>query len=307
MVYDSTKDTVLLWGGMSKGGGLSSDSIWVLEPRANAWTELLAPDTAPSPRSHHAMAYDPGSETVLLFGGIGGPDGGTTLNDTWVYDTDKNSWSEVHPVGESPPARHGHTMVYDPGSRNILLFGGALKDSSSQEGVDTWAYDARAKTWTELHPLGALPSARCYHSTVWDPVARRVFLFGGAGGAGEPGALADTWAYDPRANAWTELRSSGAPPSARSLHALAYDPASGRVIVFGGQGGGYLGDTWAYDCAADAWTEIHTSGGAPSARAASSAVGLSASAGVILFGGVSGRQDVSDAWRFQARTRREGP
>ena len=45
---------------------------------------------------------------------------------------------------------------------------------------------------------------------------------------------------------------------------MAYDPTSGRLIMFGGSAGdgGRLDDTWAYDPAANAWTELKPSGDA---------------------------------------------
>ncbi|MBI3892210.1 MAG: hypothetical protein HY303_11855 [Candidatus Wallbacteria bacterium] len=48
---------------------------------------------------------------------------------------------------------------------------------------------------------------------------------------------------------WGWVRRDGAVPAARSGHAMAYDAARGRVVVFGGQdsGGNYLGDTWEWD------------------------------------------------------------
>ena len=47
-------------------------------------------------------------------------------------------------------------------------------------------------------------------------------------------SLDDTWAYDPTANTWTELEPSGTLPSARSGQSMTYDPARGRLIMFGG-------------------------------------------------------------------------
>jgi len=50
----------------------------------------------------------------------------------------------------------------------------------------------------------------------YDPGTQRMIMFGGAltpkdvGSPGQP--LGDIWAYDPGANTWTELKSSGTLP-----------------------------------------------------------------------------------------------
>src|SRR5690242_15684188 len=55
---------------------------------------------------------------------------------------------------------------------------------------------------------------------------------------------------------WTQLAPTVSPP-ARSYLAMAFDEASGKVLVFGGfSGSGYLNDTWTFDGAT--WTKIDT-------------------------------------------------
>ena len=48
-------------------------------PHARVWT-LTAPSTSPPARAGHAMAYDPVSKQVLVFGGY---DDAAYRNDTW--------------------------------------------------------------------------------------------------------------------------------------------------------------------------------------------------------------------------------
>ncbi len=68
----------------------------------------------------------------------------------------------------------------------------------------------------------------------------------------------DTWAYDPSANTWTELNPAGDVPSVRGMLDVVYDPGSGRALIFGGWGGESqaMNDLWAYDPAANTWTEL---------------------------------------------------
>ena len=91
---------------------------------------------------------------------------------------------------------------------------------------------------------------------VYDPSTGQMIMFGGWRC---PPALNDTWAYDPVANTWTNLDPSGTLPEARYGRRMAYDSSSRRVIMFGGSvadGSKFFDDTWAYDPAANTWTEL---------------------------------------------------
>ncbi len=74
-------------------------------------------------------------------------------------------------------------------------------------------------TWTELYPEGT-PSARSGHEMAYDSDTHRMIMFGGGptlkSDAARANLLHDTWAYDPAANTWTELKPAGPlPHSAR--------------------------------------------------------------------------------------------
>ncbi len=131
-----------------------------------AWTDMKPAGDAPPSRNGHSMVYDSGSGKVILFGGRNGL---VDLNDTWGYDPTANKWTNLSPAGDVPPGRMGHSMVYDPTSGNVILFGG-LGDNISN---DTWAYDPTANTWTNLQPRGDVPPARYGHAMVYEPSQRQ--------------------------------------------------------------------------------------------------------------------------------------
>src|SRR5437764_325505 len=90
---------------------------------------------------------------------------------------------------------------------------------------------------------------------------------------------------------WVQLSPTNSPP-ARSYHAMTYDAASGKVIVFGGfDGNGYLNDTWTFDGVT--WTLIATDT-PPPARAAARMAYDSVIHQVVLFGGYDGRNYLGD-------------
>ncbi len=144
---------------------------------------------------------------------------------------------------------------------------------------------------------------------VYDPVTRRMILFGG-GYAPSPGAATvvvdDTWVYDPVANTWTELKPAGAVPPARHGHAAAYDSGIGRLIVFGGfNSTAMLNDTWAYDPVGNAWTDLRPSGDLPSARVLTSMAYDQSKSRMTLFGGLdASRIPFGDTWEYDAGTNR---
>jgi hypothetical protein len=131
-------------------------------------------------------------------------------------------------TGESPSARGGHAMAYDPVSSNVILFGGVDFNSESDEVPnDTWAYDSAANTWTSLNPSGDVPEGRLYPSMVYDPASRRIILFGGVS---PDGMLGDTWAYDPAANSWTKLAGS-TPPTTDAVSEQKAQDAEAKSLV----------------------------------------------------------------------------
>ncbi|RKH14236.1 hypothetical protein D7V77_39905 [Corallococcus sp. CA041A] len=83
--------------------------------------------------------------------------------------------------------------------------------------------------WSQAHPA-TVPSIRKDFATVYDSARQRVVLFGGFDvQQGQP--LNDTWEWD--GTNW-EQKSPAIAPRSRAYHALAYDSARQRVVLFGG-------------------------------------------------------------------------
>ncbi|HEV2370991.1 MAG TPA: kelch repeat-containing protein [Streptosporangiaceae bacterium] len=129
---------------------------------------------------------------------------------------------------------------------------------------------------------------------------KQIFLFGGCCTAGVPSAATDI--YNSATGTWTPVTISGSSPPARVGAAFGYDPASGKLLLFGGE---YLpgasaqpvglDDTWefTYQTATKTgtWTQVDGSGclstctGAPPARYAAAADQAPHLKGLALFGG----------------------
>src|SRR5437867_10177220 len=178
-------------------------------------------------------------------------------------------------------------MAYDSQSDRIILFGGW---TGTQQSNDTWAYDFKTNTWTDLAPVVG-PRVRAYHAMAYDSQSDRVILFGGYG------ASNDTWAYDFNANTWTDMAPATSPPG-RDSPAMAYDSSADRAILFGGAGGILFNDTWTYDLGTNTWTNM-SAAPAPSGRHLHGMAFDSQSNRVILFGGVTAYSiPLEDTWTY---------
>lgn len=134
--------------------------------------------------------------------------------------------------------------------------------------------DVRAETvtgpaWVHMSPEvspGTL-EGREYHAMAYDSTAHKTILFGGRD---EQDYLADTWAYDYATNNWHGRTPEvvGGQLDIRVGHAMVYDSAKSKTIMFGGFGGGHYegdewipnwqhNDTWIYDYAANTWTNAN--------------------------------------------------
>ncbi len=101
------------------------------------------------------LAYDAELDRIILFGGYDATR--TYLNDTWAYDFNSDTWTEMKP-STSPPSRNYHAMAYDATADRVLVW-----DSSSvyPDDVSMWSYDFHTNTWQEMKPGdGAYPLSR---------------------------------------------------------------------------------------------------------------------------------------------------
>ncbi|MBL8899810.1 MAG: hypothetical protein JNM84_19420 [Planctomycetes bacterium] len=231
------------------------------------------PAAVPPPRAAHAMATDVGRGRILMFGGAAGS---SYLGDTWEYDG--STWSAL--TGPAPAARARHAMAFDAQRATAVLFGGIRGVGFNDWFGDTWEH--RAGAWQQ-RASAHHPPVRFGHAMAGDPVRGRVVMFGGRTRSGTV-FLADTWEWD--GVDWIP-RTPAHAPSARMGHAMAFDPSSGRVLLFGGLplGGPAAGDTWAWD--GNDWTVLAPQH-APAPRMQAVMATDERRGRVVLYGGSNG-------------------
>ena len=238
MVYSSQANKVILFGGRTSLGYQSD--CWIYDPILDNWTEM-SPSVAPEDRFYHKMVYSSQSDTVVLYGGNNGD---TELNDTWVYDLNKDNWTQMFPV-QNPGPRRYTSMVYLPESDQVLLFGGW---NGTNDLNDTWIYDIPQNNWFPINPV-TTPSARRNHCMVYLEHTDQIFLYGGTSGSDE------SWIYDLDQNTWEE-QSPPTSPGARVQHTMITSTNSGHIILYGGLESNFVNETWSYDLARNEWIEL---------------------------------------------------
>lgn len=95
MVYDVESDRTILFGGIT-GKAEGGDDTWAYDYNSNTWTEL-DPSLNPGMLSRHAMTYSTAADQVVLFGGKFGNHPNEFLRETWTYDYNTNTWTNVTP------------------------------------------------------------------------------------------------------------------------------------------------------------------------------------------------------------------
>jgi hypothetical protein len=154
----------------------------------------------------------------------------------------------------------------------------------------TWILKGSVKTG----PVGRVGAAAAYF-----PPTKSVVLFGGVNDADGSTYLNDTWTWT--GFKWIQQFPAVSPP-ARLYASLAYDAATGQLILFGGQGeAANLGDTWAWN--GTTWTQLFPSS-SPSPRMGAAAAYDVATQTIVLFGGSNNASvnAFNDTWLWNGAT-----
>lgn len=148
--------------------------------------------------------------------------------------------------------------------------------------------------WRNITPAsGLMPEPRRDGEAIYDPVGKRIILFGGNSDAGLKN---DTWAFDLATRSWTKLDTVGTPPAGRLGFDAAYDPVGHQLVIYSGQGAGFFNDTWTLNLTTLQWTDISPASDSarPKKRYGSAAVFDPQTRSLVSFAGFT-----SEAGRFQ--------
>jgi hypothetical protein len=175
MAYDPVRDRVVLFGGRDPTNTALGDH-WEFD--GVVWFPALPPGPNPGPRFAHSMAFHPGLNKVVLFGGL---DGASVLSSSWTYDG--GLWASI--AGPSPTPSAAAGMAEDWRASGLFLFGGLTPGGFGQT---LWRLDG-AGTWSVATAGGIPPLGRAEHVFTFDASRGQAVLHTGVD---QFGALSDT-------------------------------------------------------------------------------------------------------------------
>jgi len=275
LVYDLEGRRLLLFGGQDSS---ARNDLWAFSLERQEWAELNPSGARPPARFGHTTVFDPSRRRLLVFGG----QAAGFFGDVWAYDVAANAWRQLASDNAGPSRRYGHSAIYDS-ARDRMVISHGFTDAGRFD--DTWAFELAMNNWRNLSPSGTRPLRRCLHHAVHDEQGGQMLLYGGCASGNGPCPLDDLWSFDLATNQWTQ-RAATLRPAARQWYAMAFDSARRRLVLFGGSGSrGSLDDTWEYDPATNAWTQLAPRGDAPAPRSRHEAAFVPDLRSVFFFGG----------------------
>ena len=310
MTFDGS--AVVLHGGCTAFSNLTctarTDETWTWN--GSVWSKVCGSGTACSAPAidRHVLAYDASRDRVVLFGGrdVGGYSG-----KTWEWDG--AGWSMLCDTAlttcSGPHVRSRLAMAFDPVKERVVAFGGSWGWPNFSEEV--WDWDGR--DWRIQHSANVAfafpaPAARRHHAMAYDLGRERTVLFGGSASSN----FDDLWEFD--GEHWEQLCGAGTTctgPSARRMHALAYDEVAKTIVMFGGVDDTDLSDQlWEWN--GTSWKQACGDGTActgPSARYEHTMIWDSNRQRIVVFGGCTAGNgsscttDSDEVWEWNGSTR----
>lgn len=165
MVADPTRHQLIL----VQTDAMARGRTWRFSLTTHRWSRLEA--TPPAlhngyVESGREIVFDEAADEVLLLG----------YAKMAAFDPDTGTWRDIAldermasrpssglQMATGPLARFGHTLVYDPVNKRVLLLGGQYHPGDQPDprrwvqASDVWSYDTPSNTWTELVRSVPLP------------------------------------------------------------------------------------------------------------------------------------------------------
>jgi uncharacterized protein (TIGR03437 family) len=222
-VFDTARNRLVVFGGQARG--FFSD-VWALDLSSNTWRQLSAEGTGPSTRYGHSAIYDPRGDRMIITHGF---TSAGRFDDTWAFDFNTNTWTNLNPQGAKPLRRCLQHAAYDTLRHRLLLYGGCSSGSGPCPQADLWALDLETNRWTLLAEV-SMPAGRQHNGLAYDEAKGRLVIHGGQ----SVQLLNDTWEFDIATNRWMATAVGGGNPGARSRHHGVWTGDEFGTVFFGG-------------------------------------------------------------------------
>lgn len=272
LVFDEVGGVTLFFGGAS-GYAPSTVSAW----NGSSWqvvgtTPFAGPPLLPA-------ANDPADGSAIVFA------------EGMVWRWTGSGFVAIAAASSAPPDDKGVLAVSDTVRGRLVVAGHGTWPSQRL----TWEWDGA--TWQRL--AVATPALGELAAAAFDPIGGRVVVHGGVSSVGSYLDSAST--FD--GVSWSALPATAVKPAARARHAIAYDEARQRLVLFGG----FMtficspaicpvifSDTWLHDGLT--WTQVGGSG--PGPRTGHAMCYDPVRQTVVMFGGTDGVATLGDTWQW---------
>jgi len=231
MAFDETENKVLLSGGGNMLTDNGSPGTWIYDVQANVWRRVMGAE--PPPRAYSPLVTDPDRRRALLFGG---DQLDHLLADTWSFDFVNETWTQLTP-GVTPLPRAGHSLLFLPTSRTVVMMGGYTYSSThdytashySPLPMELWRFDWEPARWSLIQhsePAPNVPQSRSFSvAAVAGPGDVVVMNYKDGYLTSDEGSR--TWAIrvDAAATDSAGTTAYGAAPGATTWRTGSFDPA----------------------------------------------------------------------------------
>eukprot|EP00053_Salpingoeca_punica_P018941 m.188434 g.188434 ORF g.188434 m.188434 type:complete len:1153 (-) comp17536_c2_seq1:210-3668(-) len=246
------------------------DELWQFCVQCNTpgWTQIKRNSSSSTPwppaRLHHSVATVPDSACMVVFGGYGahGP-----LNDTWVFDMNTLTWTElVSPNGLRPAARFGHAGSAANGG--IAILGGCNASNPDDCAMPQYQMDyiwhlqlnntqncSAGGTWRKSNGIYSL----VYGNMIYEPTSQLQVVLSGFNDLGlNPGVSICNFSVPIAQNILVSVSAFTGPPftvipparyGASNLAVMPYTftPGGALLFLFGGTDTvHFYDDLWIY-------------------------------------------------------------
>src|SRR5262249_43150943 len=141
-MYDAAARRMILFGG-GDANRFYNDT-W--QYTGSTWTRVATTTSSAAGRpfngrTFHGLVYHSGRGRLIIFGGVGFPNGAsvgtvTDFNDMW--ELQGTTWVDITPAGSTPAGRGWFGMTYESATNRVVVFGG-WNNEAGFSYTDTWA------------------------------------------------------------------------------------------------------------------------------------------------------------------------
>jgi len=228
---------------------VAQNEAFELELATGTWSRIEPVAPVPFPGRHGAFLFaDPDLDRTLMWFG-----------QLWAMNDPPVVYSHLHTSGNAPVSGY----VVDTKRRRLIGLGGGVYSARGGLLNQVWQLPLdEPRVWSQVPVAGTSPVGRFSYGAVYDPLRDRVLVYGGLNYSSVASrfiyALSDLWELSLDPPRWTQLHPAN-PPAGRGGQGTLYDPLRDRLLILGGERGGYdatfpIHDVWSLDLAHDSLT-----------------------------------------------------